>query len=328
MQNRIGGFHRRSPVRKNVAQRRIKDVLTVKRLIARLNSAVAPLGAGLAALAMFITTTMMANKALAAQPTSWGIALQESASTVMDDIHWFGNFTFWIIGVIVVFVAALLAIVILKFNAKANPEPSKTSHNTMIEIVWTVVPILILLVLAVPSFRLLYKQMEIPEADLTIKVTGYQWYWGYEYPDNPEVSFDSVMLNDEERAAKGTNEPRLLAVDNEMVVPVDKIVRLQITAGDVIHSYAVPAFGVKMDAVPGRLNETWFKADREGMYYGQCSELCGKDHAFMPLAVRVVSQEQYDTWLAAAADDVEAANKALIAATSQPENTNMKIAAQ
>lgn len=303
-------------------------MLTVKRLIARLNSVAAPLGAGLAALTMFITTTMTSIQAQAAQPSDWGIALQESASTVMDDIHWFGNFTFWIIGVIVVFVAALLAIVILKFNAKANPEPSRTSHNTMIEIVWTVVPILILLVLAVPSFRLLYKQMEIPEADLTIKVTGYQWYWGYEYPDNPEVSFDSVMLNDEERAAKGTNEPRLLAVDNEMVVPVGKIVRLQITAGDVIHSYAVPAFGVKMDAVPGRLNETWFKADREGMYYGQCSELCGKDHAFMPLAVRVVTQDQYDTWLAAAAEDVEAANKALIAATSQPENTNLKIAAQ
>lgn len=303
-------------------------MLTVKRLIAGLNAAAVPLGASLAALAMFIITTIMSIEAQAAQPTSWGIALQDSASTVMDDIHWFGNFTFWIIGVIVVFVAALLAIVILKFNARANPEPSKTSHNTMIEIVWTVVPILILLVLAVPSFRLLYKQMEIPQADLTIKVTGYQWYWGYEYPDNPEVSFDSVMLNDEERAAKGTNEPRLLAVDNEMVVPVDKIVRLQITAGDVIHSYAIPAFGVKMDAVPGRLNETWFKADREGMYYGQCSELCGKDHAFMPLAVRVVSQDQYDAWLAAAAEDVEAANKALIAATSQQADTNLKIAAQ
>ena len=266
------------------------------------------------------------NSAEAAQPTPWAIHLQESASTVMDDIHWFGNFTFWIIGIIVLFVAALLAIVLVRFNAKANPTPSKTSHHTMIEVVWTVVPILILLVLAVPSFRLLYKQMEIPAADLTVKVTGYQWYWGYEYPDSEAVSFDSIMLNDQERAEKGTNEPRLLAVDNEMVVPVGKIVRLQITSADVIHSYALPAFGVKMDAVPGRLNESWFKADREGIYYGQCSELCGKDHAFMPLAVRVVSQEKYDTWLAAAADDVDEANKSLRASLSTI--SNLKLAAQ
>ena len=266
------------------------------------------------------------NSAEAAQPTPWAIHLQESASTVMDDIHWFGNFTFWIIGIIVLFVAALLAIVLVRFNAKANPTPSKTSHHTMIEVVWTVVPILILLVLAVPSFRLLYKQMEIPAADLTVKVTGYQWYWGYEYPDSEAVSFESIMLNDQERADKGTNEPRLLAVDNEMVVPVGKIVRLQITSADVIHSYALPAFGVKMDAVPGRLNESWFKADREGIYYGQCSELCGKDHAFMPLAVRVVSQEKYDTWLAAAADDVDEANKSLRASLST--KSNLKLAAQ
>nr|WP_321446263.1 cytochrome c oxidase subunit II [uncultured Cohaesibacter sp.] len=266
------------------------------------------------------------NSAEAAQPTPWAIHLQESASTVMDDIHWFGNFTFWIIGIIVLFVAALLAIVLVRFNAKANSTPSKTSHHTMIEVVWTVVPILILLVLAVPSFRLLYKQMEIPAADLTVKVTGYQWYWGYEYPDSEAVSFDSIMLNDQERADKGTNEPRLLAVDNEMVVPVGKIVRLQITSADVIHSYALPAFGVKMDAVPGRLNESWFKADREGIYYGQCSELCGKDHAFMPLAVRVVSQEKYDTWLAAAADDVDEANKSLRASLST--KSNLKLAAQ
>ncbi|PLW75159.1 cytochrome c oxidase subunit II [Cohaesibacter celericrescens] len=262
----------------------------------------------------------------AAQPTSWGMNLQPSNSTVMDDIHWFNNFTFWIIGIIVVFVAILLAVVALKFNAKANPTPTKTSHNTMIEIVWTVVPILILLVLAVPSFRLLYKQMEIPAADLTVKVTGKQWYWGYEYPDNPDVSFDSIMLTEEERAAKGTNEPRLLAVDNEMVVPVGKIVRLQITSADVIHSYAMPSFGVKMDAVPGRLNESWFNADREGIYYGQCSELCGKDHAFMPLAVRVVTQEQYDAWLVAAADDVEEANKALMA--SIEIKSKLQLAAQ
>lgn len=305
--------------------RRSEDVSIGKRLVEVIKRGPAML---VTSLLSFALASLMSVAANAAQPHDWGIGLQESASTVMDDIHWFGNFTFWIIGVIVVFVAILLAIVMIKFNAKANPEPSKTSHNTMIEVVWTVVPILILLVLAVPSFRLLYKQMEIPSADVTVKVTGYQWYWGYEYPDNPDVSFDSVMLSEEEIKAKGTNEPRLLAVDNEMVVPVGKVVRLQITSADVIHAYAIPAFGVKMDAVPGRLNESWFTADREGMYYGQCSELCGKDHAFMPLAVRVVSQEKYDAWLAAAAEDVEAANKALIASTASDVKSNLQLAAQ
>nr|WP_321484488.1 cytochrome c oxidase subunit II [uncultured Cohaesibacter sp.] len=264
--------------------------------------------------------------ALASQPTSWGASLQAAASPVMEDVHWFGSFTFWIVIPIVLFVAILLAIVLTRFNAKRNPEPSKTSHNTLLEVAWTVVPILILMVLAVPSFRLLYKQMEVPPADLTVKVTGYQWYWGYEYPDFEGVSFDSLMLTDEERAEKGTNEPRLLAVDNEMVVPVGKVVRLQITSGDVIHSYAMPSMGVKMDAVPGRLNETWFKAEREGVYYGQCSELCGKDHAFMPLVVRAVSEEQYKNWLTAASDDVFEANKAL-RAELYPQ-LNLKLAAQ
>ena len=264
--------------------------------------------------------------AQASQPTSWGASLQAAASPVMEDVHWFGSFTFWIVIPIVLFVAVLLAIVMIRFNAKSNPNPSKTSHNTLLEVAWTVVPILILMVLAVPSFRLLYKQMEVPPADLTVKVTGYQWYWGYEYPDFEGVSFDSLMLSDEERTEKGTNEPRLLAVDNEMVVPVNKVVRLQITSADVIHSYAMPSMGVKMDAVPGRLNETWFKAEREGIYYGQCSELCGKDHAFMPLAVRVVSEEQYQDWLAAAADDVFEANKAL-RADLYPQS-NLKLAAQ
>ena len=281
----------------------------------------------LAMLAIALGWLLSGNAAaLASQPTDWGTGLQAAASPVMEDVHWFGSFTFWIVIPIVLFVAILLAIVLLRFNAKSNPVPSKTSHNTLLEVAWTVVPILILMVLAVPSFKLLYKQMEVPPADLTVKVTGYQWYWGYEYPDADGLSFDSLMLSDEERATKGTDEPRLLAVDNEMVVPVDKVVRLQITSADVIHSYAMPAMGVKMDAVPGRLNETWFKAEREGIYYGQCSELCGKDHAFMPLAVRVVSQAQYDAWLAAAADDVFEANKALRAAL-YPQS-NMKLAAQ
>ncbi len=280
-----------------------------------------------AMLTIALGLVLMGNAAaLASQPSDWGTGLQPAASPVMEDVHWFGSFTFWIVIPIVLFVALLLAIVLLRFNARANPEPSKTSHNTLLEVAWTVVPILILMVLAVPSFKLLYKQMEIPSADLTVKVTGYQWYWGYEYPDADGLSFDSLMLTDDERAEKGTGEPRLLAVDNEMVVPVGKVVRLQITSADVIHSYAMPAMGVKMDAVPGRLNESWFKAEREGIYYGQCSELCGKDHAFMPLAVRVVSQQQYEDWLAAAADDVFEANKAL-RADLYPQS-NLKLAAQ
>ena len=212
------------------------------------------------------------------------MTLQDSNSTVMDDIHWFGNFTFWIVGCIVLVCGHPAGCRSGQVQCQSQPDPFE-SVPSYHDLKWsaTIVPILILLVLAVPSFRLLYKELEIPEADLTVKVTGYQWYWGYEYPDTPDVSFDSLMLNDEERAAKGTNEPRLLAVDNEMVVPVGKVVRVQVTSADVIHSYAMPSMGVKVDAIPGRLNESWFKADREGIYYGQCSELCGNGpclHAF------------------------------------------------
>lgn len=246
--------------------------------------------------------------ASAAQPTPWQISFQEAAAPIMDQINSFNTFTLWIITPIVLFVLALLIICAVRFNSKANPTPSKTTHNTMIEIVWTVAPVLILVVLAVPSFRLLYNQVEIPEAHMTIKATGYQWYWGYEYPDNNDISFDSYMLQDDER---GPDDPRLLAVDNEIVVPVGKVIRVQVTAADVLHSFAMPSMGVKMDAVPGRLNETWFEAQREGIYYGQCSELCGILHAFMPIAIRVVSDEQFAQWAEMAADDVEGANEML-----------------
>lgn len=261
---------------------------------------------------------LMSAQAQAAQPVDWQISFQPAVTDIMREITWFNNYTLWFITPITILVLVLLLIVVVRYHRKTNPNPSKTSHNTTIEVLWTVGPIIILLALAIPSFQLLNAQFDPPEEpQFTIKATGYQWYWGYEYQVEEEVSFDSIMLSDDDRAAYGKEDrgeyPRLLAVDNEMVVPVNATVRLLVTAADVIHAYAMPAFGVKMDAVPGRLNETWFKADTEGLYYGQCSELCGKDHAYMPLAVRVVSEEQYGAWLAAAADDVEAANANLMA---------------
>jgi cytochrome c oxidase subunit II len=223
------------------------------------------------------------------QPAPWEFRLQESASPVMDNITWFHNFLFVLITLITLFVLALLVIIVVKFNAKANPVPSKTTHNTLIEVAWTLIPVLILVGIAVPSFRLLFLELDIPKADVTIKATGKQWYWSYAYPDNGKFEFDSLMAQDK--------QPRLLGVDNEMVVPVNKIIRVQTTGADVIHSFAVPAFGIKIDAIPGRLNETWFKATKTGMFYGQCSELCGKDHAFMPIAVRVVSDQEFAAWV-------------------------------
>lgn len=229
------------------------------------------------------------------QPSPWEIKLQESASPVMDNITWFHNFLLWLITAITLFVLALLVIVVVKFNAKANPVPSRTTHNTLIEVAWTIIPVLILVAVAVPSFRLLFQQLDVPKADLTIKATGNQWNWSYSYPDD-KIDFTAIMLTDEERAKLNPVPPRLLAVDNEIVVPVNKVVRVQTTANDVIHSWAIPSFGVKIDAIPGRLNEAWFKATKEGKYYGQCSELCGKDHAFMPIVVRVVKDEDFAAW--------------------------------
>jgi cytochrome c oxidase subunit 2 len=223
------------------------------------------------------------------QPAPWEYKLQEAASPVMENITWFHNFLTVLITVITVFVLALLVMVVVKFNARANPVPSRTTHNTLIEVAWTLVPVLILVGIAVPSFRLLFLELDVPKADLTIKATGKQWYWSYAYPDNGKFEFDSLMAQDK--------QPRLLGVDNEMVVPVNKIIRVETTGADVIHSFAVPAFGIKIDAIPGRLNETWFKATKTGMFYGQCSELCGKDHAFMPIAVRVVTDQEFATWV-------------------------------
>jgi cytochrome c oxidase subunit 2 len=228
------------------------------------------------------------------QATPWQIGLQESATPVMDDVITFHNYILWFITGITMFVLALLVIVMVKFNAKAHPTPSRTTHNTLLEVLWTVIPVVILVAIALPSFRYLFIQLNTPPADLTIKATGVTWNWKYDYPDNGDFEFDSLMLPEKDLKP---GQPRLLSVDNEMVVPVNKVVRMQVTGFDVIHSFTVPSFGIKIDAVPGRLNETWFKATKEGWYYGQCSELCGKDHAFMPIAVRVVSEAEFAAWV-------------------------------
>jgi cytochrome c oxidase subunit 2 len=235
----------------------------------------------------------------------------------MTDIIRFHNLLLWIITGIVILVLALLVTVIVRFNARANPIPSRTTHNTLVELVWTVAPVIILVVIALPSFRLMFFQLNTPPTDLTIKATGKQWFWSYAYPDNGNFEFDSLMLQDNERKP---DQPRLLAVDNEMVVPVNKVVRVQTIGADVIHSFAVPSFGIKIDAIPGRLNETWFKATREGVYYGQCSELCGRDHAFMPITVRVVSEQAFAAWAAEAKQKFAGAGNGpvTVAATASP----------
>ena len=246
--------------------------------------------------AFMVTSVILVSgsAALAAgQPEPWQLGLQQGVTPVMDNIIWFHNFLLWVITAITLFVLALLVVVVVKFNAKSNPVPSRTTHNTTIEVVWTVVPVLILVMVAVPSFRLLFFQLNTPPADVTVKATGKQWFWSYSYPD-AKFEFDSLMVQAKDLKP---GQPRLLAVDNEIVVPVNKIVRVLTTGADVIHAFAIPAFGIKIDAIPGRVNETWFKAEREGMYYGQCSELCGKDHAFMPIAVRVVNDAEYTAWL-------------------------------
>ncbi len=238
-------------------------------------------------------------------PSPWEMDLQGSASPVMDEISEFHYFLLWVTGVISVFVLGLLLIIIVRFNARANPTPSRTTHNTPIEIIWTVVPVIILAVIAIPSFRLLFVELDVPHPDLTIKATGKQWFWSYAYPDNGNFEFDSLMVQTKDLKP---GQPRLLTVDNEMVVPENKVVHVLVTGADVIHSFTVPSFGIRIDAVPGRMNETWFKATKTGMFYGQCSELCGKDHSFMPIAVHVVSEADFNAWVAQAKQKFSAEN--------------------
>ena len=262
-----------------------------------------------------ILATISATTVFANQPKEWQLGFQNPASDGMRDIvNFHNNILLPIIIAISVFVLFLMIYACIRFRASRNPNPSKTTHNVAVEVLWTLIPCLILIVMAVPSFKILYKQDTIPKAEVTIKAIGYQWYWGYEYPDE-NIFFESYMIKEEDLKE---NQPRLLAVDNEVVVPVNKVVKVLITANDVLHAWALPSFGVKRDAVPGRINETWFKAEKVGTYYGQCSELCGIQHAFMPITVRVVSQEDYAEWLSGA--KIKFANEPLL------ENENIKIA--
>ena len=243
---------------------------------------------------IFIVLALMPHHVFSNEPKDWQLGFQKSASKSMSDIVWFHDYMLLpIITAITAFVLFLLLYVCVKYRASKNQVASTTSHNTFIEVIWTLVPCLILIVMAVPSFKVLYSQDEIPKAEVTIKAIGYQWYWGYEYPDE-NIVFDSYMVED---ADLKENQPRLLTVDNEIFVPVNKVVKVMITANDVLHAWALPSFGVKRDAVPGRINETWFKAERTGTFYGQCSELCGIKHVFMPITVNVVTEEEYKKWL-------------------------------
>jgi len=232
--------------------------------------------------------------ALAAQPAPWEMGFQPAATPIMHRIVEFNDLVFPIIVAITIFVLALMVYVFFRFNARRNPNPSRTSHNTLIEVIWTVVPAIILIVIAIPSLRLLYFQERLPEAELTIKAIGHQWYWSYEYPDNGNFTFDANL---KEKASLAPGEPWLLATDNRVVIPVDTVVRVLVTSEDVIHAWAVPAFGVKKDAVPGHTAELWVQVEATGIYYGQCSELCGTNHGYMPIAVEVVSKEDFARWV-------------------------------
>lgn len=223
----------------------------------------------------------------------WQLGFQEAATPVMEQLSALHDGLTLTITLITLFVLALLILVVIRFNARKNPNPSKTSHNTLLEIIWTAIPVMILVAIAIPSFRLHYYMSEVEEPEMTLKVIGYQWYWNYAYPDHGNFSFDSYMVQEEDLKP---GEPRLLKTDNPIVIPVDTVVQVEITGGDVIHAWAVPAFGVKKDAIPGRLNATWFKAERTGTFYGQCSELCGIKHGFMPIEVKVVSKEEFRAW--------------------------------
>ena len=241
---------------------------------------------------LFFTTSAFANECIS---ENWQLSFQQPATDLMSDIISFHSYILMpIITGISLLVLGLLLYIMFRFNSNRNQIASTTTHNTTIEILWTVIPVILLIIIAIPSFRLLYVSETIPKADLTIKAIGNQWYWTYEYPDFDDISFDANMLLEHE-----LSDPklRLLETDTQIVVPVDKVVKLQITSADVLHAWTIPAFGVKMDAVPGRLNETWFKANKEGIYYGQCSELCGPKHAFMPINVKVVSDKEFEEWL-------------------------------
>jgi cytochrome c oxidase subunit 2 len=267
---------------------------------------------GLMAIVMGLPVAAQEGLEIIGKPVDKLLGFQPPVTELARDVQWLDDMVLWVIVAITVLVTALLAYVIVRYNQKANPNPSSFTHNSPLEVAWTVVPIVVLVFIGAFSLPVLFKQQEIPEGDIHIKVTGYQWYWGYEYTDH-EFGFDSFMigegkvLNDEVEAeliaAGYSRDEFLLATDTSVVVPVNKVVVMDVTGADVIHSWTIPAFGVKQDAVPGRIAQLWFKAEKEGVYFGQCSELCGKSHAYMPITVKVVSQEVYDAWLAGAIDE-------------------------
>jgi cytochrome c oxidase subunit 2 len=274
-----------------------------------------------------VAVALGAGVALASQPKPWQMNFQPAATPVMDRLVDFNILISVIIVAINIFVVVLLGYVIWRFNAKRNPTPSKTSHNTLLEVIWTAAPILILLVIAIPSFKLLYYADRAVDAEMTIKAVGHQWYWSYEYPDHGAFSFDATLVcrTDEEcaeAAEDGVTPIRLLDTDMRVVLPVDTTIRLLVTADDVIHNWAMPSFGIKLDAVPGRVNETWMKIQREGVYYGQCSELCGVDHGFMPITVEAVSKAAFAAWVARAKQEFarnDAPATTMLARTSSNE---------
>lgn len=241
-----------------------------------------------------ISTFFLTYSAIASKPHPWQMGFQESASPIMAELHSFHNFLLIISTIIVAFVFFLIIYVLIRFNARSNPTPSQFTHNATIEVIWTVIPIIILIIIAIPSFRILKMAETTPTADMTIKVVGSQWYWTYSYPDHGNFEFDSYMIQD---ADLKPNQLRLLEVDNRIVVPEGTTIKFLVTASDVIHSFAIPSLGLKTDAVPGRTNESWTKIDKKGVYYGQCSELCGVNHGFMPIALEVVSKEDFQKWL-------------------------------
>ena len=241
-----------------------------------------------------LAASLIGTGASAGEPTPWQMGLQQAATPLMQSIDDLHDILLVIITLITLFVLGLLLYVMWRFRESKNPTPTRTTHNTTVEVLWTVIPVVILVLIAIPSFKLLYYSDTIPKADLTVKAIGHQWYWSYEYPDHGNFTFDATILADDELKE---GQPRLLEVDNRIVVPVNKVVRVQVTADDVLHAWAVPAFGIKIDGVPGRLNELWFKAEKTGVYYGQCSELCGVNHGFMPIRVDVVTDQEFNAWI-------------------------------
>lgn len=248
-------------------------------------------------LLILILLTLNTQNSIASEPENWQMLFQTPASPLMEELNNFHHFLLWIIGIIVLIVTLLLGYVCVKFNAKANPVPAKFSHNVLIESIWTIIPVIVLIFIAIPSFKVLSMMEKTPANEMTIKVVGYQWYWHYIYPDHGNIEFDSYLITKENLKL---GQKRLLEVDNRIVLPENTVVKFLITAGDVIHSFAVPALGIKTDAVPGRTNETWTKVLKKGVYYGQCSELCGVNHGFMPIAIEVVSKEEFQQWIATA----------------------------